>query len=45
MNKFNNADELLASIKNEGLVDLNEGADFFIVTFIKQIINKIKNIF
>lgn len=48
MNKFNNADELLDSVKNEGLVDLNEGADCFIdkfIVFIKQIINKIKNIF
>ena len=26
MNKFQNADELLDSVKNEGLVDLNEGA-------------------
>ena len=29
MNKFQNADELLDSVKNEGLVDLNEGAEFF----------------
>lgn len=45
MNKFQNADELLDSVKNEGLVDLNEGAECFIVAFIKSIINKIKNIF
>ena len=48
MNKFQNADELLNSVKNEGLVDLNEGAECFVDKFmvlIKQIINKIKNIF
>lgn len=48
MNKFQNADELLDSVKNEGLVDLNEGAECFVDKFmvlIKQIINKTKNIF
>ena len=45
MNKFQNADELLNSVKNEGLVDLNECAECFIVTVIKSIIIKIKNFF
>jgi hypothetical protein len=47
MNKFKNADELLDSVKNEGLIDLNEGAEFYVdkfIVLIKQIINKIKNI-